>query len=435
MSQFSASSQSLYEEVDSVWRKVSLRLMPLLIVCYLFAHLDRINIGFAKSQMSADLAFSETVYGFGAGLLFVSYALFSVPSNLALVRFGPRRWIAFLMCAWGAMSTAMFLVTTPQEFYFLRFCLGAAEAGFFPGILYYINCCFPKHYRGRIIALFALAVPIAGILGGPLSGGIIVGFHHVLGLHGWQWMFLFEGVPVVLLGLVVWRFLPDTLTSVKWLSDEEKAYAVRAVSQPQEGPKASTFREIISNKNVWLLVCIYFAVRLSVNTTAFWLPTFIHGTGIGNDGVVGLLSAVPYIFGAAFMVYMGRSSDLNDERRWHLFISLVMAAIGLVVAGAFPANTWVVMIALIFLGMGSSAALSMFWQLPPTFIAPAVLAGGLGLISSFGSIASFLAPSMIGWVRDTTQSSSLALYVLGALIALGALLVLATPEDKDGVHN
>ncbi|WP_236531132.1 MFS transporter [Pseudomonas syringae] len=431
MNQATAASEALYEGTEYVWRKVSFRLMPLLIVCYLFAHLDRINIGFAKSQMSSDLAFSETVYGFGAGLLFVSYAMFSVPSNLALVKFGPRRWIAFLMFAWGAMSTAMFLVTTPMEFYVIRFCLGAAEAGFFPGILYYINCCFPKHYRGRVTALFALAVPIAGILGGPLSGGIIVGFHHLMGLSGWQWMFLIEGFPVVLLGLVVWKYLPDTLAKVKWLSPEEKSYAIAAVSQAHEGPKASSFREIICTKNIWVLVCIYFAVRLSVNTTAFWLPTFIHGTGIGNDGVVGLLSAIPYIFGAGFMIFMGRSSDLNDERRWHLSISLLMAAIGLMVAGAFPTNTWIVMIALIVLGMGSSAALSMFWQLPPTFIAPAVLAGGLGLISSFGSIASFLAPSLIGWVRDTTQSSALALYVLGVLIAIGAGLVFATPKDTN----
>ena len=411
---------------DSTHSTITWRLMPLLLVCYLFAHLDRINIGFAKVQMSTDLHFSDTVYGFGAGLFFIAYAMFGVPSNMALDRVGPRRWIATLMVVWGALSTSMLLVETSTGFYVLRFLLGVAEAGFFPGILVYLNRWYPARRRAQITALFAIAVPMAGVVGGPLSGGILELFHDAAGLRGWQWMFLLEGAPVILLGLVVLKCLPDNFNSVSWLSDEQKRGLREELNQEEQRKSITSFGGLFSDVRVWLLVAVYCAVMLAVNTLAFWMPTLIHGAGIGSDGRVGLLSAVPYLAGCFFMIACGRSSDRRRERRWHLCVPLLMSAFGIAVAGIAPDNAILVMGGLIIAGMGASAALPMFWQLPPAFLSNTTQAAGIGLISSLGSIASFSAPYLIGWMRDTTHSASLALYVLAAFITLGGLLVLRT---------
>lgn len=411
---------------DRTHSLVTWRLMPLLLVCYLFAHLDRINIGFAKMQMSADLNFSDTVYGLGAGLFFIAYALFGVPSNIALDRVGPRRWIAVLMVVWGVLSTSMFWVESASGFYTLRFLLGVAEAGFFPGILVFLNRWYPARRRAQVTALFAIAVPMAGVIGGPLSGGILESFHDLGGLRGWQWMFVIEGAPVILLGLVVLKCLPDSFETVKWLAPEQKRQLREQFSHEEQRKSITSFSGILKDPQVWLLVAVYFAVMLAVNTLAFWMPTLIHGTGIGSDGKVGLLSAVPYLAGCFFMIGCGRSSDRNRERRWHLCVPLLMAALGIAVAGLSPTNPSLVLGGLIVAGMGASAALPMFWQLPPAFLSNGTQAAGIALISSFGSIASFLAPYLIGWMRDTTQSASLALYVLALLIALGGLLVLRT---------
>jgi len=411
---------------DRTHSTITWRLMPLLLVCYLFAHLDRINIGFAKMQMSADLNFSDTVYGFGAGLFFVAYALFGVPSNMALDRVGPRRWIATLMVVWGVLSTCMFLIDGAMGFYVLRFLLGVAEAGFFPGILVFLNRWYPAGRRAQVTALFAIAVPMAGVIGGPLSGGILEHFHDLGGLRGWQWMFVIEGAPVILLGLVVLKCLPDSFETVKWLTPEQKQHLREQLHREEHRKSITSFSAILSNPQVWLLVAVYFAVMLAVNTLAFWMPTLIHGAGIGSDGKVGLLSAVPYLAGCFFMIGCGRSSDRQRERRWHLCVPLLMSAVGIAIAGLAPANPAVVLGGLIVAGMGASAALPMFWQLPPAFLSNNTQAAGIALISSFGSIASFFAPYLIGWMRDTTQSASLALYVLALLIALGGLLVLRT---------
>jgi MFS family permease len=405
---------------------VTWRLLPLLLICYLFAHLDRINIGFAKMQMSTDLQFSDTVYGLGAGLFFIAYALFGVPSNMALDRVGPRRWIASLMVVWGVLSTGMLWIESANGFYVLRFLLGMAEAGFFPGILVFLNRWYPARRRAQVTALFAIAVPMAGVIGGPLSGAILENFHDFGGLRGWQWMFLIEGAPVVLLGLVVLKCLPDSFETVKWLNPMQKQQLRAQLSHEEQRKSITSFGGIVRDPQVWLLVAIYFAVMLAVNTLAFWMPTLIHGAGIGRDSQVGLLSAVPYLAGCCFMIGCGRSSDRNRERRWHLCVPLLMSAAGIAVAGLAPGNPLLVLGGLIVAGMGASAALPMFWQLPPAFLSNGTQGAGIALISSFGSIASFLAPYLIGWMRDTTQSASLALYVLALFIALGGFLVLRT---------
>ncbi|SPO54677.1 putative metabolite transport protein NicT [Pseudomonas sp. JV551A1] len=419
-------AQSPAELADATHRTITWRLMPLLLVCYLFAHLDRINIGFAKMQMSQDLQLSDTVYGLGAGLFFIAYALFGVPSNLMLERVGPRRWIATLMVVWGALSTSMLLIESSSAFYLLRFALGAAEAGFFPGILVYLNRWYPAGRRAQVTALFAIAVPLAGVVGGPLSGAILAFMHDSAGLRGWQWMFLLEGAPVILLGLVVLAALPERFEQVHWLDDRQKA-ALRAQFGSEEQRKSVTsLGGILTSPAIWLLVAVYCAVMLAVNTLAFWMPSLIHGAGIGSDASVGLLSALPYLSGCVFMLACGRSSDRQRERRWHLCIPLLMAAAGIAITGLAPQQPWPVLAGLVLAGMGASAALPMFWQLPPAFLNTRTQAAGIALISSLGSIASFAAPYFIGWVRDTTQSASLALYALAVFITLGGLLVLRT---------
>lgn len=422
-----AIAQAPLAEANDCYRKITWHLMPLLFVCYIFAHLDRINIGFAKLQMTQDLGFSDSVYGLGAGLFFIAYALFGVPSNLALERVGPRRWIALLMLVWGLLSSALMLVQDAWGFYVLRFLLGVAEAGFFPGILLLLNRWFPAERRGQATALFAIAVPMAGVLGGPLSGWILENFHDRGGLRGWQWMFLIEGLPVVLLGLLVLKALPDSIEQATWLSAAQKAWLHKAQQQEEQRKSINRFSDILKDRHAWLLVGIYFAVMLAVNTIAFWMPSLIHHSGVAGDSDVGLLSALPYLAGCLFMLAVGRSSDRLRERRWHLAVPLLMACLGLVLTALAPQNPWLVMFGLLVAGMGASAALPMFWQLPPAFLASNTQAAGIALISSFGSVAAFLAPYLIGVVRDATQSASLALYALALLIALGAWLVLRVP--------
>ncbi|ROL68788.1 MFS transporter [Pseudomonas chlororaphis] len=405
-------------------RQIIWRLMPLLLVSYVFAHLDRINIGFAKLQMSADLQFSDTVYGLGAGLFFVAYALFGVPANMVLDKLGPRRWIALMMVTWGLLSSSMLLIESAHGFYGLRFGLGVAEAGFFPGILVYLNRWFPAERRASVTALFAIAVPMAGVVGGPLSGWVLENFQNIAGLRGWQWMFLIEGLPVVLLGLVVLNRLDDRVEDARWLSDDQKHALRQTLAREEERKQINSWRSILLTPQVWLLVAIYFAVMLAVNTLAFWMPTLIHGTGIAHDSQIGLLSALPYLAGCFFMIAVGRSSDRRKERRWHLCVPILMCALGLTLTGLKPESAILVMIGLSIAGMGASSALPMFWQLPPAYLAGPVLAPGLALISSLGSVAAFVAPYLIGWMRDTTHSASLALYMLSLVIAFGGLLVL-----------
>ncbi|CAI3806312.1 Putative metabolite transport protein NicT [Pseudomonas sp. MM221] len=414
------------ERADSTHRAVTWRLMPLLLVCYLFAHLDRINIGFAKMQMSQDLHLSDTVYGLGAGLFFIAYALFGVPSNLMLDRVGPRRWIACLMVVWGLLSTSMLLIESSSAFYLLRFALGAAEAGFFPGILVYLNRWYPAGRRAQVTALFAIAVPLAGVVGGPVSGAILAFMHDTAGLRGWQWMFLLEGAPVVLLGLVVLAVLPEHFERVSWLNEQQKATLRAQFGEEEQRKPVTSFGAIFASRALWLLVAVYCAVMLAVNTLAFWMPSLIHSAGVGSDASVGLLSAVPYVAGCVFMLACGRSSDRQRERRWHLCVPLLMAAVGIAIAAIAPEQALPVMAGLVLAGMGASAALPMFWQLPPAFLNARTQAAGIALIGSLGSIASFFTPYFIGWVRDTTHSASLALYVLAVFIALGGLLVLRT---------
>lgn len=416
---------------DALYKKNAWRLLPLLFICYLFAHLDRINIGFAKAQISSALEFNNTVYGFGAGLFFISYMLFGVPSNIALNKVGPRRWIAVLMVTWGLLSAGMLVVRTPLEFYTLRFLLGMAEAGFFPGILLYINQWFPGSRRAQATALFAIAVPMAGIVGGPVSGWILETFKDGYLLQGWQWMFLLEGLPVVGLGLVVWRYLPDNFSDACWLTQSERS-TLRQLTSHTQGSReqGGAFSALVKDYWVWVLVMIYSAVMLGAGVIAFWMPTLIANAGVAHSDQVGLLSAVPYMFGCVCMVLTGRSSDKHAERRWHVALPLLATACGIAIAASVPQSLAVVMFGMILACAGSTTSLPMFWQLPPAIVPARHLYIGIAFVSSCGSIASFLSPSLVGWMRDTTGSTSTALYILAGLIVLGAILVFSLSASQ-----
>jgi len=419
--------------LDGAYRKATWRLIPFIFVCYLFNYLDRVNVGFAKLEMLDALQLSETVYGLGAGIFFIGYVSFGVPSNLILHRLGARRWIAVMMMAWGALSASMLFVTTPAGFYVLRFLTGVAEAGFFPGMVLYFTKWFPAHKRGQVMALFMSAIPVSGLIGGPLSGWMLSHFAHGQGgLAGWQWLFLLQGLPTVLLGVAVFFYLTDGIRQAAWLSDQEKAAMQAALDQDErqrsKGVHAvHSFGAVLRDRHVWMLGFIYFSIQMGVYAINFWLPSIIKSLGFESATTVGWLSAIPYLFAGVCMVLVGRSADRRRERRWHLSAPLLMALAGLLLAAHFSNNAVIVLAGLSLATMGALTGLPMFWPLPAAFLGSAAAAGGLALINSLGQVAGFVSPFLVGWIKDSTGSTDVALYILSTVLFIGAMLVLVVP--------
>lgn len=405
------------------YAKVTRRLLPLLFLCYVLAYLDRVNIGVAKLQMVDALQFSETVYGLGAGVFFIGYFLFEVPSNLILHRVGARRWIARIMISWGLLSAATMLVTTPAMFYAMRFLLGLAEAGFFPGIIFYLTFWYPAERRARITALFMTAVPIAGVIGNPLSGWILERLAGVHGLAGWQWMFLVEGLPSVLLGVVVLFTLIDEIDRAAWLTEEEKRLLARNVAADAENAVAHSLRDALGNARVWLLGLVYFGIVIGLYGIGFWLPTLVKATGVEGALTIGLLSAVPYAVASLVMILAGWSADRHRERRWHLAAPCALGAVGLAASAVYSAHTIPALLALTMACAGIMAALPLFWSCPTAFLRGAAAAGGIALINSLGNLAGFVSPYMVGFIKDLTHSTDAGLYALSLCLATSAVLV------------
>ncbi|MEN0106503.1 MAG: MFS transporter [Pseudomonas sp.] len=415
-------------EGDSVYRRVTLHLIPFLFICYLFNYLDRVNVGFAKLQMLDALSFSETVYGFGAGIFFIGYVLCGLPSNLALSRFGPRRWIGLMMITWGFFSTCLLFVTTPMEFYVLRFFTGMAEAGFFPGIVLYLSRWYPNARRGRIMALFMSAIPVSGLLGGPFSGWILNHFAAGQGgLAGWQWMFLIQGLPTVALGVLAFFLLCDNAESARWLSPEQRARVAADIAFDDRNRPVQTnvsVMAVLTMPFVWVLGFIYFCIQSGVYAINFWLPSIIKGLGFTDALVIGWISAVPYLAAGVFMLLVGRSADLRNERRWHLVVPMLMGAIGLILAANFASVPVIAIIGLTIATMGALTGLPMFWPLPTAFLSASVAVAALALINSIGQMAGFLSPYLVGWIKDQTGSTDAALYSLAALTIVGSVIAL-----------
>ena len=429
MSQSAAASLISDDDKNAIYKRITLRLIPFIFICYLFNYLDRVNVGFAKLQMLDALKFSETVYGLGAGIFFIGYVLCGVPSNLALTRFGPRRWIAVMMIAWGTLSTCLMFVTTPAGFYTLRLLTGAAEAGFFPGVVLYLSQWFPSFRRGRIMALFMCAIPVSGLIGGPFSGWILSHFAAGQGgLAGWQWMFLLQGIPTVVLGGLAIYLLSDSFANAKWLGAHERAvleadHRLDAASKPASSSTDSLLA-VFKNPAIWAFGLIYFCIQSGVYAINFWLPSIIKSLGFSDTLVIGWISAIPYLLAAVFMLLVGRSADLHKERRWHLVVPMLMGAVGLVIAVNYATQPAIAILGLTIATMGALTGLPMFWPVPTAMLSAGAAAGGLALINSMGQMAGFLSPYLVGFVKDATGSTDAALYFLAAVIVGGSLLAL-----------
>ncbi|AZG12336.1 MFS transporter [Cupriavidus pauculus] len=412
---------------DAVYRKVSWRLVPFLLLCYVVAYLDRVNVGFAKLQMLNDLQFSETVYGLGAGIFFIGYFLFEVPSNVILHKVGARIWIARIMITWGLISAAMMFVTTPTMFYVLRFLLGIAEAGFFPGIILYLTYWYPASRRGRTTTFFMTAIALSGVIGGPLSGWIMQSFDGHNGWAGWQWMFLIEGIPSILVGIWVLLYLDDRIAHAKWLTPDERALLARNIEAEDQHKEDPPVRQVLSSPRVWLMSAIYFSFVMGLYGVSFWLPTIIKQTGVKGTLEVGMLTAIPYGCAVIGMILFAHSADRRGERRWHIAVPALLGALGLVLSVQWHADTTLAMIALTLATIGILTTLPLFWSLPTAFLAGTGAAAGIALINSLGNLAGFISPYAVGWLKDLTQSTESGMYLLAACMVVGAALALSVP--------
>jgi sugar phosphate permease len=408
-----------------LYRKIAWRLIPFLCFCYLAAYLDRINVGFAKLQMAEQLQLSEAAFGLGAGLFFVGYILFEVPSNLIL----KRVWIARIMITWGVLSACTMLVTTPGQFYLVRFLLGIAEAGFLPGVLYYLTLWFPTYRRGRVIALFMIGLPLSSVIGAPLSGWILGAFDQVQGLRGWQWLFLLEGIPSVLLGLFALRLLPEGPKQAEWLDVNEQGRVLRdlTVDEAQSPNSGESFRQGFFNLKIWMLGGIDFAILLSAYAMGFWLPTFIRNAGVVDVSDIGLLTALPSIAAVIGMLALGASSDRFRERRWHIILPFWIGAAAMAASTAVTDSVVATVLLFSIAQAAIIGAVPVFFSLPATFLTGTAAATGFALACSLANIAGLVSNTLIGLALDLTGKSGSALWFFAACLVLGSLLVVALP--------
>ena len=428
---------------QQVIRKVARRLVPFMGLLYFINYLDRTNIGFAKLTMNEDLGLTETMFGLASGLFFVGYLCFEIPSNLALHRFGARRWMARIMVTWGIVAAAMAFVPTAGWLYSLRVVLGIAEAGFFPGMLLYLTFWFPRKERVRLTALFLLAIPISSALGSPLSAAVIQFGDGLFGLAGWRLMFLIEGLPAILLGLMTWFYLTDRPAQAKWLSVEERTW----LTDTMEAENAATaqrfhwpLRRALTDLRVWGLGMVYFGVVYGLYALSFFLPTIVAGFAETFQTTyslfeTGLIVAIPFSVGAVAMVFWSRHSDRTGERVWHVAAPTLLGAVSIPVA-LYLQSPFAVMFAVTLTAVGVFCALPVFWYLPTTFLSGVGAAAGIALINSLGNSAGFAAPFITGWLSDTTGSNKAGLWVVGLAMFGAAMLVLLLraaprPDQED----
>lgn len=414
---------------EATYRKVAWRLMPLLLICYIVAYLDRVNVGFAKLQMMQELGFSDVVYGLGAGIFFIGYFIFEVPSNIILHKIGARVWIGRIMITWGILSAAMMFVTTPTSFYVMRFLLGVAEAGFFPGIILYLTYWYPSQRRGHMTTVFMTGIPMAGVIGGPLSGAIMKMCDGLYGWAGWQWMFLLEGLPSVLLGIVVIAMLDDRIADAKWLSEEERALLIENISHEEAQKEDEPILKVLSSGRVWWMASIYFTFVMGIYGISFWLPTIIKATGIADALMVGSLSAIPYAVAVVVMLVVAKRADRLQERRWHVAIPAILGAIGLLLSVTWAKDTTLALAALTLATAGIMTTLPLFWSLPTAFLAGAGAAAGIAMINSLGNLAGFMSPYLVGWLKEATASTDTGMYMLAGCLVVGAVLTLLVPPQ------
>ncbi|MCI8211536.1 MFS transporter permease [Pseudomonas sp. S25] len=409
---------------DKIYRKVNWRIIPLFIVCFLFAYLDRVNISFAKLQMQSDLGFSETVYGLGASLFFVGYFLFEVPSNMLLHKIGARVWIARIMVTWGITSACMMFVQTEFWFYTLRFLIGVMEAGFVPGVLYFFTQWYPSNRRARVNSYFKSSICLCGIVGGPIAGLILNHFDGVLGMPGWRWLFLLEGLPSVLLGIVVFWFVCDRIEDAKWLNDAEKKVVLARMAREVQPETPQSFKDIWKHPTTYVMSVIYLCLVMALTGLLFWMPQLIKSAGVADTMTIGWLTVIPYVGAVVGNLLIGASSDRHGERRWHMAACALLTAAGYLVCALLPGQLLPLMVGMTMIMTGIIAWMPIFWTIPPRFLSGLAAAAGIALINSIGQLGGIIAPFMVGRVKDLTGAATPALYVLCAVCVLAAALII-----------
>lgn len=412
----------------SALRKITWRLIPFLFVLYVVAWLDRVNVGFAALQMNTDLKFSEATFGLGSGIFFVGYCLFEVPSNLMLARVGARLWIARIMITWGLISVAMMFVRTPTTFYTLRFLLGAAEAGFFPGVIYYLSLWYPSAHRARAIAAFMTAVPVTGLVGGPLSG-MLLGLNGLHGLAGWQWLFLVEGLPAVVLGGVVLRSLTDRPELADWLTPSEReAIASELAAERKSTDESAGTLAALTNSTIWRLGVIFLLAAIGFYGYSFWSPLVIKSLTGATDLQVGLIFAAISAATIVFMLLNSAHSDRTDERPLHVAVPLLLMFVGFVGAVATP-SPLLAIIALALVPIGHCGSYGPFWSIPSRFLTGRAAAAGTALVVTIANVGGFVGPALIGYLKQRTGTHVLAFLLLGGFAVLAAVLAATLRAD------
>ena len=410
---------------EAVVRKTAWRLVPFMGLLYVVSFLDRVNVGYAALTMNTDIGLSASAFGLGAGIFFLGYFLFEVPSNLIMQRVGARTWIARILITWGIISMGMAAVQGPRSFYAARFLLGLAEAGFFPGMILYLTYWFPAAERARIIGWFMLAIPVSNVIGAPLSTALLE--RPLFGLTGWQTMFVVEGLPAVLLGFVVLAWLPDRPSSAAWLAADEKVTLAALVSR--DAPRADRLRDALASPRVWLLALVYFGLVIGLYGLGFWAPQIISAFGTLSDSQVGLVAAIPYSVAGVAMVLWGRHSDRSRERTWHVALPAWFGAAGFAMS-ALVASPYASLAALTAGAVGIYAAMPVFWTLPTAMLAGTAAAGGIAFINSLGNLGGYLGPFAIGWLKDATGGYSAGMYVLAAGMFAAGAIVVAMRKDR-----
>jgi D-galactonate transporter len=417
---------SVADELDAIYTKIARRIVPFMALLFLTAWLDRYNLGFAKLQMVKDLGFSEAVYGFGAGIVYFGYALFEIPSNLLLERIGARKTFARITILWGITSMAMMLVKTPSLFYFLRFLLGCFEAGLLPGVILYLTYWFPTRRRAQMVAWFLTSIPLSTILGGPISGWVMGAMGGRAGLANWQWLFVLEGIPSIIVGLLALVIVIDKPEQAHWLDAHEKrrVLADLEADRREAGPREHGLFKALKLPQVWLLTLIHFCALSSNLTIGFWIPTIIQGLNVKSTVTIGLLSTVPFIAALIGMVVVSRHSDRTLERRYHAALPCLFCAAGLIGIGVFADSHLLAFGAIIVAVTGALCYNGPFWQIPPMLLTGTAAAAGIALINSLGNLSGWVGPSIVGWLEDLTGKTATGLYIVAGLEVVGAVLIL-----------
>ncbi len=413
-----------------LYNKIARRILPILFFGYIIAYIDRVNVGFAKLQMLGDLKFSESVYGLGAGIFFLGYFFFEVPSNILLHRIGARIWICRILITWGIISGCTAFVHTPGQFYAMRLLLGIAESGFFPGMILYLTYWFPSHRRAHMVALLLAGNPIAGIIGGPVSGYIMHALASRHGIAGWQWLFILEAIPAVILGVIVFFSFDDRVANAKWLSPEEKSIVAADITDEASAKTLQTILSVFTSPRVWLMSSIYFGIEMGSYAIGFWLPTIIRETGVKDAFQIGLRTIVPYSLALICMILISRHSDRTRERRWHLILPCLIAAVGFVLCTQGATSAVLAMIGMNMAVVGVVTAVPMFWALPTSFLGGAAAAAGIALVNCTGNLGGFFSPTIIGILKTHTGTLNSGLILIAACMLASAILILTLVPAK-----